>query len=63
MDPPASKKAKSEEGSYIPTQQSVENGDGTSSVSLIFSLTEEQGKLIKSLKPFEVRPKRNNCQF
>ena len=52
MDPPASKKAKHD--SYIPTQQPVENGDGTAKISLIFSLTEEKGKLIKSLKPFEV---------
>lgn len=55
MDGPACKKAKvSENGdSYIPTQQSQDNGDGTSNLSLIFSLKEEQGKLIKSLAPFE----------
>ena len=54
MEPPASKKAKQDD-SYIPTQP-VENGNGTSNVSLIFSLTEEKGKLIKSLRPFEVSP-------
>jgi prephenate dehydratase len=52
---PAAKKGKMENGdSYIPTQ-SEKNGDGTSNLSLIFSLQEQQGELVKSLNPFQVR--------
>ena len=52
---PASKKGKMENGdSYIPTQCDS-NGDGTSNLSLIFSLLEQQGELVKSLGPFQVR--------
>lgn len=61
MDAPACKKAKVGENgdSYIPTQQASCNGDGTSNVSLIFSLQEEQGKLVKSLAPFEASTETN----
>ena len=52
---PSAKKAKMENGdSYIPTQKSEANGDGTNNLSLIFSLQEQQGQLVKSLGPFEV---------
>lgn len=57
MDGPASKKAKAENGDcYIPIQLSGANGDGTHDLSLIFSLQEERGKLVKSLVPFQVSP-------
>lgn len=51
---PSAKKGKMENGdSYIPTQKSESNGDGTSNLSLIFSLQEQQGQLVKSLAPFQ----------
>ncbi len=51
---PAKKKVKMDNGdSYIPTLEES-NGDGTCNVSLIFSLKEQKGELIRSLKPFEV---------
>lgn len=56
MDAPANKKAKMANGdSYIPTQQESSNSDGTSNLSLIFSLKEQQGELARALVPFQVR--------
>lgn len=47
-EPPSPKKPKMDmQDSYIPT----EDGDST---SVIFSLKEEKGALVRALKPFEV---------
>ena len=61
MDGPASKKLKTDNGdSYIPIQQDGSNGDGTTNLSLVFSIKERKGELVRSLKPFEVADKNNN---
>lgn len=53
---PEPKRHKGDNGdsNYIPTQPSQQNGNNTGNASLIFSIHEQQGELIKSLKPFEV---------
>jgi prephenate dehydratase len=51
VDPPALKRSRSStdsETAYIPD-------NGGPQVSIIFSLKEEQGALVKALKPFEVK--------
>ena len=56
VDPPSAKKAKMDTGdAYVPVQESDGNGDGTSNYSLIFSLGEKKGELVKSLQPFQVK--------
>ena len=55
---PAEKKARLDNGdkdAYIPLPKEKENGDGTSTLSLIFSLQEQPGTLAKALRPFEVQ--------
>ena len=56
MDPPAAKKSKVDvengDNSYIPVQPP--SAEASANLSLIFSLKDEQGSLLKSLKPFQV---------
>lgn len=52
MDPPVEKKSKLDsDASYIPVQNQSE---GSSNLSLIFSLKDRQGALVEALKPFQV---------
>nr|CAA76184.1 phenylalanine hydroxylase [Geodia cydonium] len=54
IEPPATKKSKMDsngEASYIPVQ--TPTGENSANLSLIFSLKDEQGSLVTSLKPFQ----------
>ena len=54
MDPPPTKKVRSngDEGAYIP--DAATNGGDAATTSLIFSLKEQKGALARALQPFEV---------
>ena len=53
-DIPAKKQRLDSSDAYVPVQEGSGNGDGTSNYSLIFSLKEKKGELLKSLQPFQV---------
>ena len=69
MEPPVSKKAKmadpSEkmvEDAYVP--MATDNGDGaTTKISLLFSLGDRKGELVKALQPFQVTSNEDSKRF